>query len=275
MFNNFTISEKFFIKNVVDIFLLVVIFAIFSLLKIYHASIVQTAVTMLVMFVVAFLIQFLTNLWLNNYLNKAVQKKSNNFKQKQNVINEMLAKQIQALNSYMETTKDYANDEKDLIKSNTDKLTGLKQRIQIIADLILELNEYNQQITSNVGIVENIAEQTNMLALNATVEAARAGEHGKGFSVVASEIRKLADEAKIAANKISSLINEVQTVTHSTVMATEEGTKEIEVILKNSETADDTFSDIMTTVKSISENVKNITSDTQKIFSEEVEKSEN
>ncbi|MBR1680357.1 hypothetical protein IJ707_01045 [bacterium] len=275
MFNNFTISEKFFIKNVVDIFLLVVIFAIFSLLKIYHASIVQTALTMLVMFVAAFLIQFLTNLWLNNYLNKAVQKKSHNFKQKQNVINEMLAKQIQALNSYMETTKDYANDEKDLIKSNTDKLTGLKQRIQIIADLILELNEYNQQITSNVGIVENIAEQTNMLALNATVEAARAGEHGKGFSVVASEIRKLADEAKIAANKISSLINEVQTVTHSTVMATEEGTKEIEVILKNAETADDTFNDIMTTVKSISENVKTITSDTQKIFSEEVEKSEN
>ena len=275
MFNNFTISEKFFIKNVVDIFLLVVIFAIFSLLKIYHASIVHTALTMLVMFVAAFLIQFLTNLWLNNYLNKAVQKKSHNFKQKQNVINEMLAKQIQALNSYMETTKDYANDEKDLIKSNTDKLTGLKQRIQIIADLILELNEYNQQITSNVGIVENIAEQTNMLALNATVEAARAGEHGKGFSVVASEIRKLADEAKIAANKISSLINEVQTVTHSTVMATEEGTKEIEVILKNAETADDTFNDIMTTVKSISENVKTITSDTQKIFSEEVEKSEN
>ncbi len=275
MFNNFTISEKFFIKNVVDIFLLIIIFAVFFILKIYHSNIMQTSVIMFTLFIVSFLIQFLTNLWLNNNLNKVVQIKSNNFKQKQDIINEMLAKQIQSLNSYMETTKEYANDEKDLIKSNADKLTGLKQRIQIIADLILELNEYNQQIISNVGIVENIAEQTNMLALNATVEAARAGEHGKGFSVVAGEIRKLADEAKIAANKISSLINEVQTVTHSTVMATEEGTKEIEVVLQTAQTADETFNDIMNTVKSISENVKIITSDTQKIFSEEIEKSEN
>lgn len=275
MFNNFTISEKFFIKNVVDIFLLIIIFAVFFILKIYHSNIMQTSVIMFTLFIVSFLIQFLTNLWLNKNLNKVVQIKSNNFKQKQDIINEMLAKQIQSLNSYMETTKEYANDEKDLIKSNADKLTGLKQRIQIIADLILELNEYNQQIISNVGIVENIAEQTNMLALNATVEAARAGEHGKGFSVVAGEIRKLADEAKIAANKISSLINEVQTVTHSTVMATEEGTKEIEVVLQTAQTADETFNDIMNTVKSISENVKIITSDTQKIFSEEIEKSEN
>ncbi len=274
MFNSFSISEKFFIKNMIDIFLLIVVFALFSLLKIYHTGIVQSAVTLFAMFVVTFLIQFLTNLWLNNNLNKTVQKKSNNFRQKQEIINAMLSEQIQSLNSYMETTKDYANNEKDLIKTNTDKLTALKQKIQIIADLILELNEYNHQITSNVGIVENIAEQTNMLALNATVEAARAGEHGKGFSVVAGEIRKLADEAKIAANKISSLINEVQTVTHSTVMTTEEGTKDIEIILKNAETADETFNDIMNTVKSISENVKFINSDTQKIFSEEIEKSE-
>ena len=114
------------------------------------------------------------------------------------------------------------------VQANIDKMIVLKQRIQIIAELILELSEYIQQIGSIIGLVEDIAEQTNMLALNAAVEAARAGEHGKGFAVVAGEIRKLADESKQATTKISSLINDIQHTTNSTVMATEEGSKEIE-----------------------------------------------
>lgn len=260
MFNNFSIPEKIFIKNVIDIFLLILVFVTFSMLKVYNTTLTQTVVMILVFFIVAFVIQISTNLWLNNTLNKDIKKKSNNFKKKQEAFNEQLLKQKQTLNSYMETAKDYADNKKELIKLNSGKLSDLKQRIQIIADLILELNEYNQQIISNVGIVENIAEQTNMLALNATVEAARAGEHGKGFSVVASEIRKLADEAKLATNKISSLINEVQNVTHSTVMATEEGSKEIETVLQNTENASETYNDIMNTLKSISENIQKINS---------------
>ena len=114
------------------------------------------------------------------------------------------------------------------VQANIEKMIVLKQRIQIIAELILELSEYIQQIGSIIGLVEDIAEQTNMLALNAAVEAARAGEHGKGFAVVAGEIRKLADESKQATTKISSLINDIQHTTNSTVMATEEGSKEIE-----------------------------------------------
>jgi len=118
--------------------------------------------------------------------------------------------------------------EKISVKINIEKMVILKQRIQIIAELILELSEYIQQIGSIIGLVEDIAEQTNMLALNAAVEAARAGENGKGFAVVAGEIRKLADESKQATIKIASLINDIQHTTNSTVMATEEGTKEIE-----------------------------------------------
>ena len=120
------------------------------------------------------------------------------------------------------------DSEQKPVQANIDKTSVLKQRIQIIAELILELSEYIQQIGSIIGLVEDIAEQTNMLALNAAVEAARAGEHGKGFAVVAGEIRKLADESKQATTKISSLINDIQHTTNSTVMATEEGSKEIE-----------------------------------------------
>ena len=118
--------------------------------------------------------------------------------------------------------------EQDSVEQNIEKMSTLKQKIEIIAELILELSEHTQQIGSIIGVVEDITEQTNMLALNAAVEAARAGEHGKGFAVVASEIRKLADESKQATAKITSLIYDIQQATNSTVMATEEGTKEIE-----------------------------------------------
>lgn len=125
-------------------------------------------------------------------------------------------------------TLDLSAKEQKAVKSNIEKMKTLKQKIEIIAELILELSEHTQQIGSIIGAVEDITEQTNMLALNAAVEAARAGEHGKGFAVVASEIRKLADESKQATNKITSLIYDIQQATNSTVMATEEGTKEIE-----------------------------------------------
>ncbi len=123
---------------------------------------------------------------------------------------------------------DLSSKEQNSVEQNIEKMNTLKQKIEIIAELILELSEHTQQIGSIIGVVEDITEQTNMLALNAAVEAARAGEHGKGFAVVASEIRKLADESKQATAKITSLIYDIQQATNSTVMATEEGTKEIE-----------------------------------------------
>ncbi len=122
----------------------------------------------------------------------------------------------------------FTNTEHLAVKANIEKMFAIRHKIQTIAELILELSEFIQSISSTIGVVEDIAEQTNLLALNAAVEAARAGEHGKGFAVVAGEIRKLADESKQATTKITSLITDIQQTTNSTVMATEEGTKEIE-----------------------------------------------
>ena len=127
----------------------------------------------------------------------------------------------------------FSQKEHEAIMTNTDKMLVLRQKIQMIAELILELSEHTQQIGNTISVVDDIAEQTNMLALNAAVEAARAGEHGKGFAVVAGEIRKLADESKQAITKITSLTSNIQYTTNSTVMATEEGSKEIENVVKD------------------------------------------
>ena len=114
------------------------------------------------------------------------------------------------------------------VQQTRDGMVSLKEKVNIIAEQILSLSEQTSQIGSITSLVSDLANQTNMLALNAAVEAARAGEHGKGFTVVASEIRKLADESKKSAERINALVEDIQKATNSTVMATEEGTKTVD-----------------------------------------------
>ncbi|MGB0562827.1 MAG: methyl-accepting chemotaxis protein [Spirulinaceae cyanobacterium] len=104
-------------------------------------------------------------------------------------------------------------------------MTTLKTKVGAIAAQILHLSEQTGQIGNISQLVSDLANQTNMLALNAAVEAVRAGEHGKGFSVVAAEIRKLADQSKQSAQKINDLVTDIQGAINSTVMVTDEGTK--------------------------------------------------
>jgi len=154
-----------------------------------------------------------------------------NFKNIVSTAQTQFEKSIEIANTTIDMTKNSANtseDDQKLVRTNVEKMESLKTIIQTIAELILNLSDYIHQISSTVGVVEDVAEQTNMLALNAAVEAARAGEHGKGFAVVAGEIRKLADTSKQATSKISALIADTQQTTNSTVLATEECIKEIE-----------------------------------------------
>lgn len=110
--------------------------------------------------------------------------------------------------------------------------SSLKHKAQQTAQQVLGLSEQLKQIYNFTNVVTDLANQTNMLALNAAVEAVRAGEAGKGFGVVAAEIRKLADQSRKSAQKINSLLGDIQKATNSTVMVTEEGTKAVEEIVE-------------------------------------------
>ncbi len=159
----------------------------------------------------------------------------------------------------------FTNNEYTSVKGNIEKMFSIRHKIQTIAELILELSDFVQSISSTVGLVEDIAEQTNLLALNAAVEAARAGEHGKGFAVVASEIRKLADESKQATTKIISLINDIQQTANSTVLATEEGTKEIESGLELAHVISENIEHLINVMNEISTNMQKIVTSTKQI----------
>ena len=130
------------------------------------------------------------------------------------------------------------------VEQALDGISTLKEQVSSIAEQIMRLSEQTGQISLVSELVGNIANQTNMLALNASVEAARAGEQGKGFSVVAGEIRKLADQSKKSSEKINTLVRDVQASLNSTVMVTDEGTKKADLGIKLAQDTAETFSGV-------------------------------
>lgn len=104
----------------------------------------------------------------------------------------------------------------------------LKENVTLIANQILQLSEQTQKIANISGLVTDLANQTNMLALNASVEAVRAGEQGKGFAVVATEIRRLAEYSKKSAQDINHIVSDIQTAISQTVIVSKEGTQKVE-----------------------------------------------
>lgn len=111
----------------------------------------------------------------------------------------------------------------------TDTIDGMMtigERVEAIAENILALSGRTQQIGEIIDAVNDIAEQSKLLALNASIEAARAGEEGRGFAVVAMEVRQLAEQSREATARVRDILQEIQQATNTTVMVTEEGSKE-------------------------------------------------
>lgn len=113
----------------------------------------------------------------------------------------------------------------------------IQQQMESIAQSIVRLSEQSQAIGEIVNTVKDLAEQSNLLAVNAAIEANKAGEHGRGFAVVAQEVKNLAEQSKKATVQIRSLLGDIQKGTHLAVLATEQGAKVVESGVRQSQDA--------------------------------------
>lgn len=115
----------------------------------------------------------------------------------------------------------------DAVEETLETMRHLKESVEAIAGQIALLDDSAVEIGSITRLVKDFADRTNMLALNAAVEAARAGEYGKGFSVVAGEIRKLANQSRLSASKINTQLSKIQTAIDVTAIATDGSIKNV------------------------------------------------
>ncbi|MGL5270204.1 MAG: methyl-accepting chemotaxis protein [Selenomonadaceae bacterium] len=171
-----------------------------------------------------------------------------------------------------ENTASKANEGEGAIKKAVSQMKIIEEKTNDTAMVICELEEKSKQIGQIVDAISNISGQTNLLALNAAIEAARAGEAGRGFSVVAEEVRKLAEQSQDAAKQITGLINEVQMKTNSAVEFMVMGKKEVDAGTQVVSLAGSSFEEILGMVRvmtlqisEISKAIADITSGTKKM----------
>ena len=146
-------------------------------------------------------------------------------------------------------------------RSVHDTLEGMQRirsSVQATAKRIKALGDRSLEISEIVNVINDITEQTNLLALNAAIEAARAGEAGRGFAVVADEVRKLAEHSRNATKDIAALIKAIQAETNDAVVVMEEGTKEVEIGAKLADQAGKALEAISTVVRQSAELVQEI-----------------
>lgn len=116
----------------------------------------------------------------------------------------------------------------DAVEQSIEGMKSIREKVQTIAKTILELSNQTQQVGEITAVVNTLAQQSKMLALNASIEAAKAGEAGKGFAVVAAEVKNLAEQSEQSTTQVQKILEDIRHATEKAVFVTEEGTKGVD-----------------------------------------------
>jgi methyl-accepting chemotaxis protein len=139
-----------------------------------------------------------------------------------------IAGSAQQVTHIAEETEKAATRGDQTVTQSQEAIEGIRRQVDLVVSHMLTLGKKSQQIGLVLDIINELAEQTNILSINATIEAAGAGEQGKRFAVVGDEIRKLADRVAGSGKEIRALVEEIHAAVNTTILATETGSKAVD-----------------------------------------------
>ncbi|ACL71012.1 methyl-accepting chemotaxis sensory transducer [Halothermothrix orenii H 168] len=163
------------------------------------------------------------------------------------------------MNTQAENVMDNIKDGNNYISTSVEKITNVKDNSREIASTINSLGKMSREIGNIIELIDGIAAQTNLLALNAAIEAARAGQAGQGFSVVADEIRQLAEESSKATEQIATLINDIQGSVEDAVTKMDDTENAVDESVNIIEKTGNSFNEINSAATNLSSLIKGIT----------------
>jgi methyl-accepting chemotaxis protein len=142
-----------------------------------------------------------------------------------------------------------SDEGKKATEATVEEIKLIREQMESVAGSIVRLSEQSQTIGDIITTVNDIADQSNLLAVNASIEATKAGEQGKGFTVVAQEVKSLAEQSKQATAQVRTILNDIQKAISAAVMSTEQGSKAVESGVKKSDQAGESIRAISNSVR--------------------------
>jgi methyl-accepting chemotaxis protein len=159
---------------------------------------------------------------------------------------------VEEANQVAESSASVAQEGRTSVEQTISGMGQINRAMHEVVTVITNLGQSSEEIGNIISVIDDIAEQTNLLALNAAIEAARAGEHGRGFAVVADEVRKLAERSAKATGEIATLIKGIQRETEQAVQSTQQGAKAISEGTGLAQKAGESLQGIVTSVSQVS-----------------------